>query len=133
MTRNRAFLDSNVLLYLIEDSDRATRAAALVSEGGIVSVQVLNEFVSVCQRKKRLPLPSIRMALAKITPLLDVRGIILPTHEAALNIAERYGFSFYDSLIVAAALQAQCDTLYTEDLQDGQVIEGSLRIVNPFA
>lgn len=130
--RTKAFLDTNVLVSLLEPGAKAETSRTLLAAEAVVSVQVLNELVHVCQRKKKVPLSSIRAFLNSVQPLLDVEPITLALHAVALDITERYGFSFYDSLIVAAALQAQCDTLYTEDLQDGQVIAGSLRIVNPF-
>lgn len=129
---SKPFFDTNVLVYFVEDDPRAARAEALLSAGGTLSVQVLNEFVHVCLRKKRHAIAQIEGLLSGIRTLCDIVPLDLATHDRALAIAKRYGFAFYDSLIVAAALDAGCDTLFTEDLQHGQTIDGALRIVNPF-
>lgn len=129
----KAFFDTNVLLYLLSaDATKADRAEDLVALGGTISVQVLNEFASVASRKLRMTHAEIREALAPIRALCVVTPLTLESHDRALQIAERYGFSIYDALILAAALEAGCDTLYSEDLQDGQIIDGVLVINDPF-
>lgn len=130
----KPFFDINILLYLFSgDSDKAVRAEALLAQGGLISVQVLNEFASVASRKLGLSYPEIRDVLKIIRRVCKIESITLETHELGLQVAERYGFSVYDSLIIAAALIAECETLYSEDLQSGQVINGRLVIKNPFA
>ena len=90
--------------------------------------------MAVARRKLRRPWPEIHQALAAIRACCPPpRPLTLATHEAALGLAERYGFQVYDALIVAAALEAGCGTLFSEDMQDGQLIEGRLTIRNPFA
>jgi predicted nucleic acid-binding protein len=129
-----SFFDTNVLLYLLSaDPAKADRAEALLGEGGTVSVQVLNEFASVARRRMGLNGAEIRECLSAIRAHVAVEPLTLQTHESGLMVAERYGFSLYDAMIVAAALQAGCGTLWTEDLQAGQVIEGRLTVRNPFA
>lgn len=130
-----AFLDTNLLLYAaLQPDPRSDAARALLAQGGVVSVQVLNEFAAVARRKLHRPWPEIIQALAAIRSLCQPpQPLTLATHEAALSLAGRYGFPLYDALIVAAALEAGCTTLFSEDLQDGQVIEGRLTIRNPFA
>jgi predicted nucleic acid-binding protein len=128
-----SFFDSNVLLYLASaDAVKAERAELLVREGGAISVQVLNEIANVARRKMRLPWRETHHLLATIRQLLTVLPIAVETHELALELAERYGLAVYDALIVAAALLAGCDKLWSEDMQDGMVIDKQLRIVNPF-
>ena len=113
------FLDTNVLI-----------SAAL---RGVISVQVLNEFANVAHRTLRRPWPEIARALAAIRVFCpSPRPVTVGTHEAALAIAEQTGYQLFDTLIIAAALEAGCVTLFTEDLQDGQVIAGRLTIRNPF-
>ena len=131
----KAFFDTNVLLYIVGQQDERTAAAeALVANGGVVSVQVLNELASVSHRKLRMSWPDITDALDAIRVLCPAPlPLTTDTHDAALRIASKYGFSFYDALIAAAALEAECAILYSEDLQNGQVIEGRLTIRNPFA
>lgn len=127
------FFDTNVLLYLLSaDAAKADWVEGAVASDAIVSVQVLNEFAAVAVRKLGMTIPEIREALGSIVAVCAITPLTLQTHEHGLRIAERYGFSVYDSLIVAAALESGCTTLYTEDLQDGQVIEQTLTVRNPF-
>jgi predicted nucleic acid-binding protein len=128
-----AFLDSNVLLYAVSsDATKASVAGPLVENGATVSVQVLNEFANIAFKKHRRPWREIGHALRVLRAQLDVQALTIETHELGLQIAERYRFSFYDSLLVAAALQARCTTFYSEDLHHGQVIGRQLTIRNPF-
>lgn len=134
MSAARAFLDTNVLLYLLSaDAAKADRAEAVVASGGIVSVQVLNEFASVAARKLGMSVAEIRDVLAPIRALCPAEPLTPATHDQALDLMERYGFSLYDAMIVAAARLAHCDTLYSEDMHDGQIVDQRLVIRNPFA
>jgi predicted nucleic acid-binding protein len=130
---DKAFLDTNVLVYaIVEEDSRKVRARELLAAGGVISVQVLNEFVSVVRRKVRMPWDDVRTALQWFRILC--RGpvpLTVDTHEEGVRIAEQYGYKIYDSLIIASALEAKCSVLYSEDLQDGHVVEG-LAIRNPF-
>jgi predicted nucleic acid-binding protein len=130
----RAFFDTNILVYSIGAQDpRGRRAEQLLSEGGVVSVQVLNEFTDVARRKIRMSWEEVRKALHVIQVFCpDPAPITMDTHERALIIAEIYGIRIYYALILACALGTKCTTLYSEDLQDGQVIERKLTIRNPF-
>ncbi len=133
MNGGEDFFDTNVVLYLLSaDMAKADRAEELISLGGTISVQVLNEFVAVASRKLRMPLSEIRDVLSQIRAVCTIEPITIETHDRALHIAERYGLSTYDALIVSAALLAGCKTLHSEDMQDGQVIEHQLTIRNPF-
>ncbi len=133
MKTNKPFFDTNVLLYLLsEDARKANRAEAIVVNGGIISVQVLNEFASVASRKLKMSYAEIHDVLRTIRAVCQVKSITVETHELGLNIAERFGFSFYDSLIISSALQSGCTVLYSEDMQHGQKIDGQLVISNPF-
>ena len=133
MSAGSAFFDTNILLYLVSsDSAKADRAEALIAAGGVISVQVLNEFVSVASRKRAMSLPEIREVLSAIRAICAVEPLSIQTHDLGVDLAERFRLSFYDALIVAAAVLAKCDTLYSEDMQDGQRIE-KVTIRNPFA
>ena len=124
--------DTNVLLYLLsDDAEKADRAEALLAEGGIVSVQVLNEFASVATRKAGLEIAEIREILAAVRGFCSVRVLDLETHDLGLDIAGQHGYSIYDSLIIAAAKLAGCAELYSEDMQSGHTVAG-VRIGNPF-
>ena len=130
----KPFLDTNVILYLLsEDVAKADRAEALLSHSGTVSVQVLNEAANVMTRKLRMDLDGISGFLTGVRHFCDVVPLTIDTHDDALAIARRYGFSIYDSLIIAAAIAAKCEVLYSEDLQSGQQIRGHLTIINPFS
>lgn len=130
----KAFFDSNVLIYAMVSGDsRRERAQQLVAQGGVISVQVLNEFIAVARRKMRMPWEDVIVALDAVRILFrSPVSITQGTHEAALKIAQQYGFGIYDAMIASSALEANCTTLYSEDLQDGQVIDGELTIRNPF-
>lgn len=128
------FFDTNVLIYAVAKNDpRSAKAEALVASGGIVSIQSLNEFVSVARRKLGMTWKEVREFLDLISILCpDPAPISLDTYRGALAIAERYRYGIYDALVVSAALEAGCRTLYSEDLQDGQIINRQLTIRNPF-
>lgn len=132
--KGKAFFDTNVLIYAaIKDDPRSERAEQLLVVEGVISVQVLNEFVSVARGKFQMPWKAVKAALLWIRFLCpNVVPIEIETHEAAVRIAERYGYRIYDALIVASALEAKCEVLYSEDMQDGQVLERRMRIRNPF-
>ena len=128
------FFDSNVVLYLgLRGTDKGDRAERLMDCGGNISVQVLNECANVLRTKRRVPWPETREFLDELQTLLKVHQLTVDTHRSGLRLAQRYGFSIYDSFIVAAALGADCDTLWSEDMQDGMLVDGRLRIANPFA
>jgi predicted nucleic acid-binding protein len=130
-----AFFDTNVLIYSVAENDpRSDAAEALLAGGGVISAHVLNEFVAVARRKLGMPWADVTEALDAIRILCPSPvPITIETHGAALRIAQQYGYHIYDALMAAAALEAKCDTLYTEDMQDGQVIDDRLTIKNPFA
>ncbi len=129
----KPFLDTNVILYLLSgDATKANRAEALLAQGGTISVQVLNEAMNVMTKKLKMGLDEACDVLAGIRYACEVQSVTVETHDQALDIMRRYGFSIYDSLIVAAAVSAGCETLFSEDLQDGQRVQDSLTIVNPF-
>ena len=127
------FVDTNVLLYLLSaDSAKAERAEQMLAGRVVLSVQVLNEFANVARRKQRLSWVALGEALAGIRHFASVRPLTLATHENGLRLAERFQLSLYDATIAAAALEAGCDTLLSEDFQPGQVFDGRLQVVNPF-
>jgi len=128
-----SFFDTNVLLYLASaDATKADRAETLVAAGGTISVQVLNEMTNVARRKMGLSWDETRALLSTIRGLLPVQPMTVEVHETGIALAERYGLSTFDAMIAASALHADCDILWSEDMQDGMSIEKRLRIVNPF-
>jgi predicted nucleic acid-binding protein len=133
MSAAEPFFDTNVLLYLLSaNAAKADRAETLLADGGTISVQVLNEFASVALRKLEMPVAELREVLEPVRNICQVEPVTEDTHDRALALVERYRFSFYDALLVAAALRAGCVRLYSEDLQHGQLIDRQLRILNPF-
>jgi predicted nucleic acid-binding protein len=127
-----AFFDTNVLVYAQQADEKADRARELFAVGGKLSVQVLNEFTAVSRRKQRRDWPEIAEAISDVLALVDPPlALTLDLHAAALALAEDHQLSFYDALIVASAIEAGCDILYSEDMQHGRTI-GGLAIVNPF-
>jgi predicted nucleic acid-binding protein len=127
------FFDSNVLLYATSlDQIKADRVRVLLGSGGTISVQVLNEIAHVALGKFKMSWVDTKSFLSTISDLLTVEPLTADTHATGLRLAERYGFAIYDSMIVAAAVQADCDTLWSEDMQEGLMVEKRLRIVNPF-
>jgi predicted nucleic acid-binding protein len=111
---------------------RTATARQLLLDSGVVGVQVLNEFASVARAKLGFTWTEVQEAIKNVVLLCpNPRHLSFQTHLRALDVSERYGFSIWDGLIVAAAAEAHCSKLMTEDLQHGQVVEG-VRIENPF-
>lgn len=128
------FVDTNVLLYLLSDDlDKAARAEALLMARIVVSVQVLNEFANVARRKLGLEWRQVKQALLDLRRFAEICPLTLDTHVRGLALASRYQLSIYDAMIAAAALEAGCTTLASEDFSAGQQFEGLLTVRNPFA
>lgn len=127
-----AFLDSNVVIYLLSaGSPKAAQAEALLNAGPVISVQVLNEVTHVCVRKLGMDWQELGRFLELVRSFCRVVPLTEEIHDLARQIAQRNGLSFYDACIVAAATASGCGTLYSEDMNHGQAI-GSLTIRNPF-
>ena len=129
----KVFFDTTILVYMVSEGDRrADISERLLASGGKLSVQVMNEFAAVARRKLNMSWPEVSEALDAVRALCETAApLTVEIHDRALDIAERYGYHVYDALILAAALDAGCDVLYTEDMHDGHVIE-NLTIRNPF-
>ena len=128
------FLDTNVLLYLLSaDAAKADRSEALLASGAVIGVQMLNEFASVARKKLGMAWKEVDEVLALIRKRCAVRDLTVAIQERALALAVRHRLSWYDALIVAAAIDAGSAVLYSEDMQDGMKIGGRLVIRNPFA
>lgn len=131
---DRAFLDSNILSYAVGDDDaRRNIADSLLALEPVISTQVLAETASVLRRKFQVPAAMVTQILQAVLGRAHCEPLPASIVFSALQIGERLGYAHYDSQIIAAALAAGCDVLYSEDLQHGQVIDGSLTIINPFA
>lgn len=133
MSETRPFFDTNILLYLLsDDGGRADTANGLLHAGGVVSVQVLNEFASVTKRKFGMNWEEIADILDVVKAVCSVVPVTLETHERGISIARRYGITVYDGMIWAAALLAGCLVLYSEHMQNGFVIDGTV-LRDPYA
>jgi predicted nucleic acid-binding protein len=129
-----SFIDSNILIYFAAaDPVKSGRAKALLHDGGHISVQVLNETAHVARRKMRFTWAETRELLATVRDLVTVHPLTETTHEIGLELAERYQISMFDGMLAAAAVMARCDTLWSEDMQDGLKIRGGLTVKNPFS
>jgi len=127
------FIDSNVLLYVVSgDARKADRAEDVLRRGGVISVQVLNEVANVTRRKMGKSWSETCAFLATLRDLLAVHPLTVEVHEAGLAFAERHSLPVFDAMIAAAALHAGCDRLWSEDMQDGMIFDGRLRVANPF-
>jgi predicted nucleic acid-binding protein len=133
LMKGKVFFDTTILIYAVSEGDaRAAVAEGLLAAGGDISVQVLNEFAAVARRKLSMSWQEIGEALGAVRALCEPPApLTVEMHDFALRIAERHGYNIYDALILAAALGAGCDLLYSEDMQDGQTID-ALTIRNPF-
>lgn len=137
---DRYFLDTNILVYCFDRNDRTKqkRAEEMVGEAledqrGLISSQVVQEFLNVATRKFASPMNYQEARVYLDTVLLPLCEVFpsVALYQQALSLLNETRFSFYDCLIISAALEANCTTLYSEDLQDGQKVRG-LTIRNPF-
>ncbi|MBR0785616.1 PIN domain-containing protein [Bradyrhizobium iriomotense] len=127
-----AFFDSNILIYAYSTDIRRDRALNTIASGGVISTQVLNEFTNVLRKKQKQDWSIIEAAVRSIRfRFPDIVPLTADTHAAALTLARDHNLAFYDALIVATAIEAGCDSLYSEDMQHGRSI-GGLTIINPF-
>jgi predicted nucleic acid-binding protein len=127
-----SFADSNVVLHALTTGPKAERAWEILRARPTINVQVLNEVLHVLRLKQRLTLAEIEERMGLIRELLPERDPTLRVHDLGRAMALHYGFRTYDAMIVAAALDADCATLWSEDMQDGMVVAGRLTIRNPF-
>lgn len=131
----KVFIDSNILIYLysVDESDKAAMALQCAQEPDAwISTQVLNEVSNVLRRKQKLVYADILPVVQELRDNFQVVTVTTQTIEQALLLGERYRYSYFDSLMLASALEQGCTRLYSEDMQHDQMIEGSLRIVDPF-
>lgn len=127
-----AFIDTNILVYAQQAGPKATISREIIARGGVISVQVLTELTNVLRKKDNRSWRDIELVLDDVDAALDpALPLTAATTRAALALARDHGFSYYDALIIAAAIEAGCDVLYSEDLQHGRSI-GGLAIINPF-
>jgi len=135
----KGFFDSNIFIYAYTSDDEQKHSIAcdllrnnVFDNEIIISVQILNEFYSVMARYK-YPHNEIKSCINEIIEQVKVMPLELETIKQCIFIKEKYCYSWWDSLVLASALENDCAIIYSEDLQDNQLIENKLRILNPFA
>ncbi len=130
---NKPFIDSNIVLYLLSgDASKADKAQAILAAGAVISVQVLNEVTSVCQRKLKMPWQEIDALLMAVKASCEVVPLTLASHDKAIELAKRFQLSFYDANIVACAVISGASELLTEDMHSGLHV-ADVVLTNPFA
>ena len=136
---DRAFVDTNVLIYLFGDEpDKQQRASELLISASpdttfVISTQVIGEFVNACLRRRLLSEAETAALVDVFIDALEVWRVEPETLKEGMRLKQRYGYAWWDSLLLATALEAGCTVFHSEDLQDGQRVDGRLRISNPFA
>jgi predicted nucleic acid-binding protein len=131
----KAFLDTNILIYVYSQDEPIKQQQAIActhQEEAWISTQVLNETINVLRRKFLIEFPKISDVVDELTQQLQIAIVSPKTIQNALILAQRYQYHYFDSLILASALEVGCNRLYSEDLQNGQVIDNKLTIINPF-
>ena len=133
MNAKKIFFDTNTLLYLLSsDSKKADWVSSNLQQSNVISVQVLNEFTSASLRKIKISHAELDEFLDLFKSIFSVMKLDMETFNTGLMISRQYGYQHYDSMIIAAALEAGCERLYSEDMQHRQIINKRLQIVNPF-
>ena len=136
MSGNRAFIDTNVLAYLYSTEEPEKKDICIDALGKhtrIISTQTLNELSNFLFKKQGLTSAQVRVYIQNVEQFAEVLHIDIAIIESAITLKGRYGYSYYDSLMIASALDSDCDILISEDMSDGQLIEERLRIINPFS
>ena len=137
MKETNTFLDSNILVYAFDKSDleKHNTSKNIINNGGFcISVQVVNEFVNVVTSKIETKISYEKVSdIIDLFPLfLTIKNLSFETSRSAIKLKNKYRYSYFDSLILASALENDCDILFSEDLQHNQIIENKLKIINPF-
>ena len=135
MSDDKAFLDTNIFIYMYDASQPERKETSLLlldANDCITSTQAINEISNVLLRKLKRPFPEVIQVLEDIYLVCEVKLLQKATIFRAIGLMERYGYSYYDCLMLASALENDCSVLYSEDMQDKQIIENRLRIINPY-
>ena len=135
MNDGKVFLDTNIFVYMYDSSEPVKKEICLSlldANDCVSSSQVINEISNVLTKKIKTPTQKVRQILMDIFNVSEVKEIHRSTSFYALDLMERYGFSYYNCLILASALESGCETLFSEDMSHGQIIESQLKILNPF-
>lgn len=132
----KVFLDSNIIIYLYsaQETNKTIIVESLINNFSrrIVSTQVLNEFINVMYKKRSINIESLTLGIKEILGVFALVHITTDTIYLALHIANKCKYTYFDSLIIASALENGCDILFTEDMHHNHIIEDKLAIINPF-
>ncbi len=132
---DRIFLDTNILIYLYSEDEIEKREVSqklIDNYVPLISTQVINELSNVMIKKFNLTPTTVSQIVEELADSCIVNMITIKTIQNAIKLVETYKYSYYDSLIIASALENKCDKIYSEDMQHGQIIKGQLEILNPF-
>ena len=132
---DNVFLDTNIFVYLYSEDEPEKQSIILdilEQANCVTSTQVLNEFCSVCLRKLKTPVNEVLQSIEEIRDNCELCYIDIEIIKKTLKLNSKYGYSYYDCLILASALLNDCAYLYSEDMQHNQLIEEKLKIINPF-
>ncbi len=131
--KDKIFTDTNVLLYLLSnDASKKNIAKNIIRQTPVISIQVLNEAANVSLRKLSLSAEKTLRIINFLSGKCSVTPVKITTIKTAINLKEKYQYSYYDCLILAAALDSGCNILYSENFHNSHVIEGKINIINPF-
>lgn len=133
---DKVFIDSNIIIYAYSVDEPQKLAIArnlLLSYDAILSIQTINEFINVTRRKKLLTNKQLSPIIDDLFSLFTIKPIDQKIIQQALLFVEKYQYSYFDSLMISAALEADCSVLYSEDMHHDHLIEKKLKIINPFA
>lgn len=135
--QDKIFLDTNIIIYAFSEDETKKQSIALEllesqENGVLISKQVINELANILLKKFRLSSNQVENAILELDTIVNIVDFDLSTQIKALHIKDKYNLQFYDSLIVATALENRCTTLYSEDMHHGMLIENRLRIIDPF-
>lgn len=132
----RIFIDTNILIYFVSnDNEKRKISESIVFSDSVkvLSTQVLNEFINVSFRKNISAEGELISLINDFINNFEVNLIHNYTILSAINLRNKYKYSYYDSLMLSSAIENDCISIYTEDLQHNQIIEDKLTIINPFA
>ena len=135
--QDKIFLDTNIIIYAFSEDEIERQSVALnlldrEGDNVFISKQVINEFINILLKKFKLSSKEVENSILELDTVVNIVDFDLSTQIKALHIKDKYNLQFYDSLIVATALENRCTTLYSEDMHHNLLIENRLKILNPF-
>ncbi|MDD5373032.1 MAG: PIN domain-containing protein [Sulfurimonas sp.] len=135
--QDKIFLDTNIVIYAFSEDEAQKQSIAFSLLDGeynnaLISKQVINELANILLKKFKLSSNQVENAILELDTIVNIVDFDLSTQIKALHVKDKYNLQFYDSLIIATALENKCTTLYSEDMHNGMLIENRLKIINPF-